>query len=358
MKILLVNKFIKGPGGVEHYINALAVKLEEKGHEVRVISQDESKKVFNEFVPDVAYLHNLDDGSVINYFAGKVRTVKFVHDYKTVDPDGKMLLKGPLEVNKHPLSPACFVRAFTRKCMPRNPVKAIKAYSRAKSLLGATKCLKNIIVASEYVKWVLVGNGVDPERISVLPYFVDYKPPEGVIEPAGRRMLFAGRIAEGKGLDMLLDILALIKEGFTLDVAGTGPLEKICHDKIKALGLQDRVKFHGWLGREGLAELYKKCSFLVLPSVWPEPFGICGIEAAFFGKPTVAFNVGGISDWLISAETGFLVKPYDKEKMAEKISYLLDNPEKARELGQKAKEQVKKYSPDSHIDKLLRIFKK
>jgi glycosyltransferase involved in cell wall biosynthesis len=205
----------------------------------------------------------------------------------------------------------------------------------------------------------LVNNGVKPEKISVLPYFIDYESPQEVAEPDAKRMLYAGRIVDAKGLDVLLDVLTLVKEDFILDVAGTGPMEKICQDKVKNLGLTDKVAFHGWVERKGLAELYKKCSFLVLPSVWPEPFGICGIEAAFFGKPAVAFNVGGVSDWLIDGETGFLVEPYRKEEMAEKISYLLNNSEKVQELGREARKRaIEKYNPELHVKELLKILEK
>ena len=106
-----------------------------------------------------------------------------------------------------------------------------------------------------------------------------------------------------------------------------------------------------------LKNLFKKCVFLAVPSIWPEPFCISGIEAAFFGKPAVAFNVGGISDWLIDAETGFLVEPYKKKEMAEKIVDLISDPGKTLEMGKKAQKMCfEKYNPQKHIERLLSIF--
>ncbi|MEA3490203.1 MAG: glycosyltransferase family 4 protein [Candidatus Omnitrophota bacterium] len=391
MNILFANKYSVKTGGVEYYINALAVRLQDEGHKIGIVHWDEVREgaragfsehyritalwnnelimtgktrdrlnaVLREFSPDIAYLHNVENAKVIDYFATQVPTVRYIHGYKTVDPDGKMLLCNPVEANSYPLSPACFVRAYTRGVMPRNPVKGIKAYLRAKSVLEATKRLEKIIVATGHMKETLINNGIEPGRISVLPYFVDYRQQQAGETPDRRRILFTGRIAEGKGLVLLFDVLKLVEKDYILDVVGTGPMEKISWEKAKSLGIAGQVRFHGWVGHEHLPEYYRRASFLVVPSVWPEPFGICGIEAAFFGRSAVAFNVGGISDWLIDGETGFLIEPYNKEKMADRIDCFLGDPEKAIEFGRKARKLAeKKYAPDLHIEKLLKIFGK
>jgi len=388
MNILFVNTYAGPSGGVEYYINALSRKLIECGHKTGIVhwddyrgrknflhyyylpeiwdkelefSKDTAGKIDNlmsSFLPDVVYLHNMENGKAISYINGKYNTVRYVHGYKTVDPDGKMLLKHPLEVNTYPLGLSCFLRAFTRRSMPRHIIKGIKAYSRAKGTLEATKNLKKVIVASNHMEDVLIQNGVEKNRINVLPYFIDYG---GSIQSDcfdRYRMLFSGRIAEGKGLEILLDTLELVKEDFVLDIAGEGPLEELCKEKAKNSGLSKKVVFNGWEAHNNLANYYKKCLFQVVPSVWPEPFGICGIEAAFFGKPTIAFKVGGIEEWLDDGKTGYLIEPYNKEKMAEKIQFLLNNPDEACQMGLKARRSViKKYMPDLHIERLMDIFK-
>jgi glycosyltransferase involved in cell wall biosynthesis len=323
--------------------------------------------ILQDYRPDFVYMHNIGNPKTIRYISSKCPTVRYVHDHKTTDPDGKMLLHDPLEVNKYRLSPACFLRAYTRRSMPRHPAKGVKAYLRATGLLKATKDLEHILVSSSYMKNVLMVNGVEEGKIAILPYFAH--PPENqgyedadeclYGQRSGDRILFAGRIAEGKGLDVLIEVLGMLAGEVFLDVAGTGPQEDLVKQKVRKMGLDDRVVFHGWKSHEALAELYRTCGLLVVPSVWPEPFGICGIEAAFFGKPAVAFDVGGISDWLIDGETGFLVEPYDKNKMAERISFLLsDNVSRVR-MGERAKELAfEKYSPEKHVERLLAIFER
>ncbi|MBD3379947.1 MAG: glycosyltransferase [Candidatus Omnitrophica bacterium] len=387
MRILFVNMYPGDSGGVEYYITALARKLGEMGHfcsmvhgggvpgdtvfrECRAVpelwrhelvfatgTREKLDAVMEELAPDIVYLHNIENAGAIRYFAGRSPSVKFVHGYKSVDPDGKMLLYGPLEANRAPLSPSCFIRAFTRKSMPRSPVKAVKAYLRASSALKASSELPAIIAASGHMKQVLADNGLEEERISVIPYFTDLSGVETRSGCSGP-LLFAGRLAEGKGLDVLLEVLSLIEGDVSLDVVGDGPEKREFSERSREMGLSGRVRCHGWSDHFLMGSFYDRCSLLVLPSVWPEPFGICGIEAAVRGKPAVAFDVGGVSDWLIDGETGFLIEPYNRKKMAEKIFLLLSDPGLRKAMGERAREKaLEKYAPSKHIERLMGVFR-
>jgi glycosyltransferase involved in cell wall biosynthesis len=96
---------------------------------------------------------------------------------------------------------------------------------------------------------------------------------------------------------------------------------------------------------------------VVIPSLIPEAFGLVGIEAMTFGKPVVAFDSGGIREWLIDGETGFLVKRGDIRGLGDRISQLLKEESLAREMGKKGKERVEKfYRKDIHLKKLLAIY--
>jgi glycosyltransferase involved in cell wall biosynthesis len=83
-----------------------------------------------------------------------------------------------------------------------------------------------------------------------------------------------------------------------------------------------------------------------------------GIEAMSYGKPVVAFNVGGIPEWLEHRVTGFLVKPYDVKAMAENIDFLLENPTIAQKMGEMGRKQVELlFSKENHINRLLEIYR-
>jgi len=83
-----------------------------------------------------------------------------------------------------------------------------------------------------------------------------------------------------------------------------------------------------------------------------------GPEAMSFGKPVVAFDVGGISEWLTHQETGFLIKPFSTSLLAESINFLLHNPGAALRMGKKARDWVEKRSMrHRHLEKLEHLFR-
>jgi len=79
------------------------------------------------------------------------------------------------------------------------------------------------------------------------------------------------------------------------------------------------LRFTGWLSRDRLSCELEKADLLVVPSLWPEPFGLVGLEAALKGVPAVGFAHGGIVDWLKDGTTGGLAnaEPPTSESLAE-----------------------------------------
>lgn len=76
-----------------------------------------------------------------------------------------------------------------------------------------------------------------------------------------------------------------------------------------------------------------------------------------YRKPVIAFNVGGISDWLKNNVNGFLVARKDVNELAEKIKFLFFNKEKAKKMGKEGEKFFKnQFTKDKHINRLLEIF--
>jgi glycosyltransferase involved in cell wall biosynthesis len=217
-----------------------------------------------------------------------------------------------------------------------------------------------MIVASEFMKSVLFYNGFDEARISVIPIFTDIPILDSrTILPKESLILSVGRMFPGKGMDYLLRAFALIKQDARLTIAGDGPQMADLKTKSQELGISPRVTFTGWLSHSELDKLYRSCTIVVVPSVWPESFGMVGIEAMAYAKPVIAFDVGGISEWLTDGETGFLVNPKDIVGLAEKIETILHDPGLAERMGAKALDTVKKrFLAESHINQLLTLFEK
>jgi glycosyltransferase involved in cell wall biosynthesis len=96
---------------------------------------------------------------------------------------------------------------------------------------------------------------------------------------------------------------------------------------------------------------------LVVPSIWPEPFGIVGLEAMTCSKPVVAFDTGGISDWLKDDTNGYLVPVKRADLLAQRIDALLQDRPRAAKMGAEGLRIVRAcFSKEQHFDRLLSAF--
>ncbi len=165
---------------------------------------------------------------------------------------------------------------------------------------------------------------------------VDAVVPHGVPAPAAGRpaggepvLAFAGRLVPEKGVAVLLDALALLPPhlaGVRLWIAGDGPLRGLLEDQARRLDLAGRVDFLGHLPREELQRRFASVTIQVVPSVWPEPFGLVTVEAMARGTPVVASAIGAAPELVDDGRTGYLVPPGDAPALARRLAETLGNP--------------------------------
>ena len=153
-------------------------------------------------------------------------------------------------------------------------------------------------------------------------------------------ILFVGQVIRGKGVDLLLEALARLRVPFEARILGDGNHRPYCERLCARLGLSDRVHFEGFVPRDQIKQFFLESTVLAVSSVWPEPFGLVGQEAMFHGLPVVAFDAGGIREWLFDGENGFLVPWKDTGHFAERIEQLLRDKDLARRLGRRGRELV------------------
>ena len=120
------------------------------------------------------------------------------------------------------------------------------------------------------------------------------------------RLLYAGQLIAGKGVRLLVEAVRLLKIPFALTVVGSGRDEALLKRRAAACP-PGSVRFMGW--RDDVPAFRAAADVLVLPSTWNEPFGTVGAEALMEGLPVVAFDRGGICDWLKHGETGLFAEP-------------------------------------------------
>jgi glycosyltransferase involved in cell wall biosynthesis len=157
---------------------------------------------------------------------------------------------------------------------------------------------------------------------------------------------------------VLLESLAKVKSSFQCIILGDGNHRPYCRQLCSRLGLDDRVQFHGYLLPAELKQFYLEASVFVMSSLWPEPFGMAGPEAMRYGLPVVAFDAGGIKEWLTDGENGYLIPWKDTDLFARRLDQLLQHKALARKMGRRACETVKRYDSVKQIDSLERLFQR
>lgn len=162
--------------------------------------------------------------------------------------------------------------------------------------------------------------------------------------------LFVGRLAKKKGIDYLLEAVALLKETHSdiqFIIVGTGPLEEELHSRAKEQNLEDAIEFTGWTSEEELNELYICADFVIVPSIETESGDTEGMptviaEAFASGNPVITTDVGGISDVVKDCQNGYIVPEKRPDKLAEKMALLIDNEDLRQELSTGALETAQK----------------
>jgi D-inositol-3-phosphate glycosyltransferase len=194
----------------------------------------------------------------------------------------------------------------------------------------------------------------DPQRIDIAPCGFD---PEEFgplasdvrtqldLEPSEFVILQLGRMVPRKGVDNVIQALALLRQAHGTrarllvvggntedpDPEATPELGRLMR-LAQSLGVADSVTFTGQRARSQLRAFYGAANVFVT-TPWYEPFGITPVEAMACGTPVIGTAVGGIKSTVVDGQTGFLVPPNDPEALAEKLLWLQQNPLHAERMG-------------------------
>jgi glycosyltransferase involved in cell wall biosynthesis len=140
-------------------------------------------------------------------------------------------------------------------------------------------------------------------------------------------------------------------------IGGDGPLRPHLTNLAKSLGAEKHIIFTGYISRDQIPHYYATSDVVVVPSLL-EGMSLMIAEAMATGKPVIATKVGGNVDQIIDGYNGFLVPPRDPEAIARRILELLENPEKAKEMGKKARQLAEeKFDIEIRVKKLVRLYK-
>jgi glycosyltransferase involved in cell wall biosynthesis len=306
--------------------------------------------------PDVVHLHQIDDPGIAQRMRDIAPVVISAHGY-TACTSGVHYYRRPGQESRRAHGPGCVPNLLFRGCAHvRNPLRLPAMYRHATRGLHALTIADHAVSYSTAVDCHLADNGI--ERRSIVPYFptLGAAVPDGGRDEHDGRVLFAGRIVPPKGLAVLIRAAREVDARFI--VCGDGPQREAMQRLAARLGVADRFSFAGWLGADEFARELARSSFAVVPSLWPEPFGLVGIEAFAAGRPAVASATGGIGDWLQDGVSGLLVPPGNPRALARALNELLADPERRDRMGAAGMRVVQqRFSPQRHLGALLECYR-
>lgn len=390
MRILFVNHKCGFFGGVEQNVAVTVKALRQSGHDC-FLSYGESSRNFEDYksffnavfrcdeiiaqgdrsqavsfenllrsvTPDVIYIHKTPQTDFLLPFINKIRIVRMVHDHDLCCPRRHKYFFHNARICKHRTDWRCYLDlAFLQRGSEfLNRFKFVSIPGKWQEMRRNYNW-DSLLVGSRFMEQELVMNGFPPEKIHIVPPSVPLKP-DRITDPSlNPSILCVSQLMRGKGIDLLLHALSRLKVDFTATIVGTGNaegnLKKLCH----RLGLDDRVKFAGWVDNTAIGSFYSESRVVAVPSRWPEPFGMIGLEAMRHARPVVAFDVGGIPDWLENEVTGLLVPEQDQDAFAMALEKILLDHNLAKKLGQAAlKRALEKFSFEEFMNSIVKYLR-
>jgi glycosyltransferase involved in cell wall biosynthesis len=304
------------------------------------------------FLPDVIHLHQVDLPDVIREMRASAPVVISAHVYSAC-PSGLYYFQPGNECTRAH-GPGCVFNMLARGCAHTRNLKSLPArYSGAARRAQALASADLLVSYSSAVDRHLAANGLARRRVVPFPVTITPKPGSG--DADRRRVVFAGRVVSQKGVAVLIRAAREVDGEFV--ICGDGRELQAMRSLARRIGVERRVCFKGWLGAEELASEFARASVVVVPSLWPEPFGLVGIEALSAGRPVIASATGGIEDWLEDGISGLCVKPGDVHDLAQALNRLLADPDMQRTMGEAGKLAVHtRFSPERHVAALLDAY--
>ncbi|MDH7602988.1 MAG: glycosyltransferase family 4 protein [Armatimonadota bacterium] len=177
------------------------------------------------------------------------------------------------------------------------------------------------------------------------------------IGPEDFVLLYVGRIAREKNLDMLLRAFAKLLSGYPrvkLLLVGGGPALRETRRLASRLGIEDSVRFVGALRRPDIDPIFVASDVFVFPST-TETQGIAICEAMSAGLPVVAVNAGGIPENISDGVDGILT-PDDPDAFASAVERLMVDDEERRRMGMSAKQNASRFSVEAMGDRFEKIY--
>ena len=388
MRILIANDGFGGAGGVQSYLENVVAGLLSRGHEIAMlyrdavpdvvppttmnglplfsVGRDGADRAFEAvrtWGPAICFSNNMCDLAIEKRLLTRAPVVRFMHGYNGTCISGQKSFGLPTVTPcDRRFGAACLALYLPRRCGEVSLSSLVQGYGLGRAQQALFNRYRAIVVASEHMQREYVRNGADAHRVHVNRLFPTHEARAddipGEIAPS---VVFLGRMTRLKGGGLLVRAVAeasrRLGTAIRLTMVGDGP-QRPGWERL-ASRLQVACTFTGWQSGDERWNWVRRASLLAVPSAWPEPFGLVGLEAAALGVPAIAFDVGGIREWLTPGENGYLVAddPPRASAFADGLVSAFQDPEGLRAMRAKSLVAGRRFSLERHLDRLEDILK-
>jgi len=384
MKILMMNDVGSLHGGAEIMIDLLMRGLRAEGHQVRLLAGNEPangktiadarfvsfgdgslrqrllymynpfavwrlRRELRTFRPDVVHLHNITKASPFVLRALKHhKTVLTLHDHTLLNPTalGRMPTLQPYE--------GTLDGYFVSRPSLRFYGEKFRFWLYGRFFAS----LDRVLVCSRFFEQCVKESG-QFKRIQLIHNGIEQ--PQRRPVPLGHQLLFVGRLDMVKGADVLVEALPAIVVAYPdvrADIVGDGPHKKALQRRVRDLKLSKHVTFLGHLSHAEVMKQNAAATMLVMPSRYPENFGLTAIEAMAVGRPVIASRVGGIAEIVVDGKTGMLVPADDPAALASAVCHVFGQTRQQLEtMSSQARKRVEEhFGSAAYLAKTIQLY--
>jgi glycosyltransferase involved in cell wall biosynthesis len=383
MKIIQVHNYYQQPGGEDQAFAAESSILEKHGHCVfgYTVHNDciagmssfelarstiwnaninsELRELVRKVRPDIMHFHNtfplISPAAYYVARAEGVPVVQTLHNYRLLCPNALLFRNDHVCegcMAKFVAWPGILYACFRNSRSATSVVACTLLVHRV--LRTYNRMVDLYIVLTDFAQKKFIQGGLPAAKIAVKSNFVDNDPGSG--DRRGEYAIFAGRLAQEKGVNILLAALKEIGGKIPLKIVGDGPLSsRVAEASRNISGIE-------WLGhkpRQFVLNLMKDAMFLLFPSKSYEGFPNALVEALACGLPVITSKLGSMAEIIEDGVTGLHFEAGNPSDLADIIQWLIDHPNECRRMGKNARQEyLEKYTAEKNYDTLMNIYQK
>ncbi len=318
-----------------------------------------ARQAVETFRPDVVHIHNirgvLSPAILPVFHRHGIPVVQTLHDYSLICPVNSFLSHGQVcEACKGKRYYQCGLKNCAKSGHLASVILGLSAYV-ADYGYGYDSLIRHYIAPGEFLRRKMIEFGYDPVKITTLNNaFFSSERGQPKEEAARTGLLFAGRLAHEKGVDLLIQAAPHLS--VPVWIAGDGParaeLEALAHEVGAA-----REMFLGFQQPAAMHERFARAHALVFPSRWYENGPLVILEAYAHGTPVIGADIGAIPEFIEEGKTGYLFEANNPDSLRQVLQRALADPAGLRRMGEYARRLVQeRYSPERYVEKLEKIL--